>query len=354
MKKKICMIVQDPMVRGGIATVVNGYRASKLETDYDVIYIESYKDGAKLTKLLKAIRGYVHFLKVLFDEKPDLIHIHSSFGPSFFRKIPFIYMASWCKLPIINHIHGSDFDAFYNNASAVKKEIVKRVYLKCRVLIALSDAGREEISKIIPAEKIVIVENYSIMHKDGFEERMSRHSNSTVLYLGEIGKRKGCYDIPAVVEQVARVIPDVRFIIGGSGEIDNIKELLSERNIQKNVEFPGWGKRPLKKISYCEKLICFFLPSYYEGMPMSILEAMGYGLPIVSTDVGGISKIVRNGENGYLCKAGEVMKLSEAIISLLQDTSLANTYGKNSFQIVENEYTLESHLIQIEKIYSNL
>ncbi len=71
------MIVQDPLVKGGIAAVVNGYRGSQLEKDYNIIYVESYKDGGKIAKLLKGIGGYFHFAKVLLIDKPDLVHIHS-------------------------------------------------------------------------------------------------------------------------------------------------------------------------------------------------------------------------------------------------------------------------------------
>ena len=63
MKKKVCMIVQDKMVKGGIAAVTNGYYNSVLEKDYNMIYVESYKDGSKLTKLFKAISGYLSFCK---------------------------------------------------------------------------------------------------------------------------------------------------------------------------------------------------------------------------------------------------------------------------------------------------
>lgn len=128
MKKKVCMIVQNKMVKGGIAAVISGYYGSKLEQDYEIIYVESYKDGGKLTKLLKGIQGYIKFIKVLLVDKPDLVHIHSSFGPSFYRKLPFIYMASWAKKPIINHIHGADFDEFYTNSSEKKKRQIKKVY----------------------------------------------------------------------------------------------------------------------------------------------------------------------------------------------------------------------------------
>ena len=84
------MIVPQRDVQGGIASVTSGYYGSRLETDFDVIYVESYRDGSKWQKLLKALAAYRQFRKVLRKVKPDLIHIHSSFGPSFYRKMPFI------------------------------------------------------------------------------------------------------------------------------------------------------------------------------------------------------------------------------------------------------------------------
>ena len=178
MKKKICMIVQDKMVKGGIAAVISGYYGSALESDYDIIYVESYKDGGKIAKLLKAIQGYFSFVKVLLVDKPDLIHVHSSFGPSFYRKLPFIYMASWAKVPIINHIHGADFHQFYEMAGERKKNLIRKVYGKCRVLIALSDEWKEQLSKIVLADKIVVIENYSVLHEEAAIERNNRKCNN--------------------------------------------------------------------------------------------------------------------------------------------------------------------------------
>ena len=215
------MVVQNPMVKGGIAAVVNGYRGSRLEKDFDITYVESYKDGGKLTKLWKAICGYLHFATVLLFNKPDLVHIHSSFGPSFYRKIPFIYMASWAKIPIINHIHGADFDEFYVNASERKKSLIKKVYNKCTKLIALSDEWKERLSQIVPESKIIVIENYSVLHEDALTERLARKSNHTVLFLGEIGRRKGCYDIPAVVANVVKDVPGVKFILAGAGNAED-------------------------------------------------------------------------------------------------------------------------------------
>lgn len=353
MKKKVCMVVQDPLVKGGIAAVVNGYRGSQLEKDFNIIYVESYKDGGKITKFLKAITGYFHFAKVLLVDKPDLVHIHSSFGPSFYRKMPFIYMAFWAKKPIINHIHGADFDEFYVNVSEKKKRLIKKTYNKCSVLIALSEEWKERLSQIVPESKITIIENYSILHEDALEQRLNRKCNNTVLFLGELGKRKGCYDIPAVVREVKKKIPDVKFVLAGAGsEADEnaIKQLVEKNGASENVVFPGWV-RGEEKDRLLREADVFFLPSYNEGMPMSVLDAMGYGLPVVSTNVGGIPKIVHDGENGYCCEAGDFGGLATGIIELIANKKKQQVAAKKSMSIVKDDYSLEKHLFLLETVY---
>lgn len=345
------MIVQDKAVKGGIAAVISGYYGSRLEKDYKMIYVESYKDGGKLTKLVKGIRGYIKFIKVLLVDKPDLVHIHSSFGPSFYRKLPFIYMASWAKKPIINHIHGADFDEFYTNSSEKKKRQIKKVYGKCKILVALSEEWKQRLEKLVPKEKIIVIENYSILHEDALKERCSRESNHEVLFLGELGRRKGCYDIPEVIEEVVKDIPDIKFILAGAGSTQDetaIKQLIKEKGIEQNVEFPGWV-RGNQKDKLLREADVFYLPSYNEGMPMSILDAMGYGLPIVSTNVGGIPKIVHDGENGFCFEPGNVMEMGKAIENLLENKRIESSIS--SFEIVKRGYSLEQHIKKIEECY---
>ena len=157
---KICMIVPDPMVKGGIAAVVNGYRGSTLEKKNEVTYIESYRDGSKWQKLWKALCAYAAFRKAVKRERPDVVHIHSSFGPSFYRKLPFILWSAHRGIPVVNHIHGAEFDTFYENASAGKKKLVGKIYNRCTRLIVLSQEWKNRIGKIVPPEKIDVIENY--------------------------------------------------------------------------------------------------------------------------------------------------------------------------------------------------
>ena len=345
-KTKVCMIVQNKMVKGGIAAVVSGYYGSKLEQDYDMIYVESYKDGGKLTKLFKGICGYFHFAKVLLVDRPDIVHMHSSFGTSFYRSLPFIYMSSWAKKPMIDHIHGSEFDKLYTNASERKKKLVRKAWGKCNRFIVLSESWKERFSEVIPNEKMTVIENYSIV-KDGINRRQCHNQ---VLFLGAINQMKGCYDMVDVIKRVAEVVPDIKMVVAGAGEIEQVKSKAIAEGVAEHFAFPGWVRGEQKEKLLKESDV-FFLPSYTEGMPMSVLDAMGYGLPIVASNVGGIPRIVHEGENGFMREPGDTAGFAEAIIQIMTSDAMRINMGKQSMEIVKERYSLEKHIELLENVY---
>ena len=106
--------------KGGITSVVNGYRNSQLTEDYDVRFIETYCDGSVIQKTSKALSAYLKFIYTALFWKPNLVHVHSSFGGSFYRKALIIEIASLSKIPVVNHVHGADFD------ESIEKNLRKR------------------------------------------------------------------------------------------------------------------------------------------------------------------------------------------------------------------------------------
>lgn len=342
------MVVPNPMVKGGIAAVVNGYRGSQLEDDYEITYVESYRDGSKIAKLWKAICSYFHFASVLIFHRPDIVHIHSSFGPSFYRKIPFIYMASWAKIPVINHIHGSEFSRFYLDAGEKKQDIVRNVWKKCTRFIVLSDEWEKTFSVVIPQRKMTTIENYC-----SIVPRITRENNHIVLFMGLINRMKGCYDIVDVISEVRKKISDIKMVMCGEGEIEQIEDRAREQKVLDCFVFPGWVKNQEKE-KVLRQANVFFLPSYSEGMPMAILDAMGYGLPIVATNVGGIPRIVHDGENGYCCEPGDIQGMAATLVEMLSDCQKLEQYGRQSVNIAKNRYSLEQHLHQIEELYEEV
>lgn len=348
---KICMIVPDAMVKGGIASVVNGYRSYDFGKEYEIIYVESYCDGSKWKKLFKALKGYLEFAKVLKKEKPDLVHVHSSFGPSFYRKMPFIYMAYRKKLPIVNHIHGAEFDTFYLNATDKKKSLIRKVYQHCDRLIALSEEWKERLKMIVPEEKITVLTNYCTIPADLPEKRKNQ-----MLFLGEIGQRKGGFDIPSILAESHLQENSIRFIFAGDGQTEDIariKKEIEEKGLGEWVKFPGWVRGKEKEQLLRESKI-FLFPSYNEGMPMAVLEAMAYGLAIVTTEVGGIPKLITDGEDGYLCRPGDTESMGRCIRILFADEKLTESMSAKARQKAVSGYSRESHIRKLLQIYRDV
>lgn len=347
------MVVPSFEAKGGIASVVSGYRGSELEDHYKIHYVQTYCDGSKWKKLQKALYGYVLFLKELLFCKPDLVHIHSSFGASFYRKLPFIYMASFWGIPVVNHIHGSEIDNFYRNTSERDKRLKRNAFKKCQRIIALSEQWQEEFSIFADKDKIDVVANYSVWQDIDPRDREDKKS---ILFLGFLSELKGCFDIPEIACYVKKQIGDIRFILAGTGkeaDLQEIRKRAQQLGVEDNLIFPGWVTKDQKDQLLREASI-YLLPSYTEGMPMSVLEAMGYSLPIVSTNVGGIPMLVKSGFNGFLCAPGDVQAMAKAIIEILTDAEKQIQMGRAGATIVKETYSLQKHIAQLASIYEKL
>lgn len=341
-------MVPDRLVKGGIASVVNGYREHDFGGKCEVSYIESYRNGSKWEKLAKALKGYLLFFREMILNKPDIVHIHSSFGPSFYRKMPFIYMACFRGVPVINHIHGAEFETFYLKASDRKKRRIRKVYGKCTMLIALSEEWKRNLESVVSPEKITVIENYcKIPDLSGTEKKKQ------ILFLGEIGKRKGCYDIPEIYGRVLEKGERLPLIMAGDGELAEVKKLFEDRDLLESVSFPGWVRGADKDKCLKESGI-FLFPSYYEGMPMAVLEAMAYGMAIVTTRVGGIPHLLEDGGSGYLCEPGDIEGLSKRLLELSKDGDKRRKMGERARQKAIEEYSMESHIKKLMDLYDRV
>ena len=365
-RRSVCMIVQQRDVHGGIAAVLSHYYGSFLEQDFRITYIESYRDGSKFQKLTKALSCYLAFHKLLRTDPPKLVHIHASFGPSFYRKLPVIRMAYAKKIPVVIHIHGSALQELYYDASDRKKKLVRDTYAKCARMIVLSDEWKEKMSPIYPADRIRVVPNYSVEHADlAAKYETTRLQKKQVLYLGRFDDLKGINEMPEIIRLVHDKHPEVTFLLCGDGETEKVSGPIAELGLDGIVSLPGWVNGEQKEKALCESLL-FFLPSHMEAMPVSVLEAMGYGLPIVSCKVGGIPKVVTaincgdsdnpsvQTGNGFLTEPCDCAALAEAICRFVKDPTLWKSASANSLRIVHERFGLEKHLKSVEEIYREL
>ena len=160
-------------------------------------------------------------------------------------------------------------------------------------------------------------------------------------------------EMPEIIRRVTEEVPAATFVLGGVGDEALVTEGLSGKLRTENLVLPGWVRGEEKEKLLRESMV-FLLPSHMEAMPMSLLEAMGYGLPMVTTNVGGIPNLAGNGPQAVLAEAGDSGKMAEAIIRLLSDSAAWEEASKASYRRAKQEYSFERHLDGLEKVYRSV
>lgn len=344
--KKILMIGPGRDVRGGISTVVNSYYELGIEKDAEIKYIPTMEDGSQIKKLVVAVKAYMEFCRCV--KKYDIVHVHMAAQASFVRKSLFVQRAKKAGVKVIIHSHAADFDKYFFEESDDKnRKKIKETFALADKVIVLSEEWADFFGKnVCDPAKIKIIYNGVILPP----KNKTSYDDHNILMLGRLGERKGTYDLLKAIPMVLREVPDAMFYLGGDGDIEGCKAIAANEGIQDHIKFLGWIKGTEKK-NLLDKCSVFTLPSYYEGMPMSVLEAMSYGLATVSTNAGGIPQIIDDGVDGFRVEAGDIEELSKRFISLLKNPELKKSIGEKAVDKIKNKFDVRVSYKKLLHIY---
>ena len=346
---KVLMIGAGRDVRGGVSSVVNSYYDGGLDQLCELTYLPTMKDGSKLKKLFVAAGARLRFEGLV--KNCDILHVHMSADNSFYRKAVFIRKAYKEKKKIIIHMHGSTFDLFYKErCNESQKQEVKEIFRMADRVIALSEDWKEFLAEYICEEdKIEVIYN-AVKIPDVYEKD---YNNQKMLFLGILGHRKGTYDLIEVLPEIFAKYPAAHISFGGDGEREQAEQLCREKGIADHVTFLGWV-RGTEKEKLLKECSMYVLPTYHEGMPMSVLEAMSYGMAVVSTYVGGIPHLIRDGENGRLCEAGDTDGLKAILEELLAQPEKRMELGRKAEEKIQNEFDVQVSIQKVNALYNRV
>ncbi len=174
-----------------------------------------------------------------------------------------------------------------------------------------------------------------------------------ILFMGELGSRKGVYDLLQAIKLLGLEKNRVQVHLCGNGEIEKVKKRVADLGLEKIVNVPGWVTGQEKKKLLVEAYL-YVLPSYHEGLPMSILEAMAASTPVISTPVGGIPDAVRDGYNGFLVPVNSPKALATKIERLLADEKLWVRLSKNAFDTIKNKFSIDQTEKKLSRLYLDI
>lgn len=331
--------------KGGIAQLINNYKLYIFNNFY---FIPNGKGDKSIQSYLIAL---ISPIKICFyfviHKNIKIVHIHTASYNSFAYACRFASLSHFFGKKAILHIHGGGFKNYY----AKNPQFVKRQLEKADAVIALSESWCKFFTKEVGLKNVHVVPN--IVPPPHFL-KTSEHKTFNLLFLGFIYQKKGIFDlIDVIIQNKERYRDRLKLYIGGTGqEYARLIDSINENDINDIVNLCGWvtGDDKIKLLNIAD---AYILPSYVEGVPISILEAMSYGLPILSTPVGGIPEIVENGVNGFLFQPGDKKAMQNSIDKLINDSTLMKQMGTASLQ-KSKEYLPQKISQKLENIYNSL
>lgn len=346
MKNDHKVLIIGPDAQGGITSVINLHLENGLISIVDFFSTSSEgNNGYKILYFLFFLIKYIYHL--IKNKELQLVHIHISTDGSFFRKSIALQIAKLFNKKVILHIHGAEFSVFYVKSPKFVKKLITYTLNKADLILVLSKQWKAKVATLCSNPNIKVLYNPTIIKTPN----PVKNSPLKILFMGRLGKRKGVYDIIDAAKQLKT--DNVLINLYGDGNLAEFQQLVAENNLQSKVKIMGWvsGEEKEKIIQNSD---IYILPSYNEGLPMSILEAMAYGLPIISTPVGGTPEAVEDGVNGFLILPGDTKALAEKIEILANNEPLMEKMGQESYRIAQEKFDIKIIIKQLEELYNGM
>ena len=351
----VVMMGNAPSVRGGITSVISQLRRHPWEKQgIRMEFIPTFRGGSRLSKVSYFAAAFCKLWYRLRKGRVDVVHLHMSHNGSFWRKYLLHRLCGVYGVADIVHLHSSSLMEFYQNSSPAVRRRITRLFSQCAGVVVLGERWRQRVIQIAPEAVIYPLPNTVLIPPCSSQQQVHR---VTFLYLGVLVERKGVMDLLTAVAQLRREEAfdsgNAHFVIGGSGECEHEQQLrryAAEHELEDMVTFTGWLSPQHKEQQLLSSQV-LVLPSYNEGLPVAVLEGISYGLAVVATDVGDVSQVVRDGENGFLFAPGDIEALKRCLRALMQ-SSLRERMGAKSREMARQQLDETSYFARLAKIYA--
>ena len=214
----------------------------------------------------------------------------------------------------------------------------------------INESNTTSLSNAIDIDEI---KKYAINNIDEVYKELSIPKDKTILgFIGRLSEQKGIIPFINELRYHKEKFNSCKFLLVGNGEQEEeIKSLLKEYDLEELFNLTGYQDNVYK---FYPIIDIFFLPSLYEGLPMVILEAMSFGKPIVSMNVGSINEVITNNKSGVLIDKENYKEFIEKLISIKLNKELSRQYGQEAFKEIDKNYNIKNYEKEINKVYDKI
>ena len=337
-------------VKGGMVSVVKNYLNYKDWEDVDIRYIPTRINANKYVLVLYFMWAYIKILCLALIGKVDIVHLHTAERGSFFRKAFLVQTFNILGIKTVMHHHAAEFELFYTSLSERRKKYVRHILELTDLNIVLGEEFAQLLRNKASKAKVKVLYNavgtysYNPYNKDA----------RNILFLGVLCERKGVYNLLQAIKLLdPQIDKTIKLYLCGDGEMEKVKQMIKELGISHRIAHLGWIVGEQKKLFMANAMVNV-LPSYNEGLPMTILETMAYGIPNISTSIASIPEVLHNNDNGFLVKPGDIDALAEVLKKIIENSSLREEFSQKSYQLITKSFSLDKNIEILKSYYKSL
>lgn len=346
---RLAMLGPAPQARDGAASLVEAYRAQGLLKGWPIDYFATYGAGSALRDAQLLARSLRRFAGLLARERGLVVHLHAAPERGLWRDLPFLAATRAAQCPYILHLHGTGFRRAHEDGGRPMRFMIRAALGEAACVIVPCESMKSWVRCVARGANVLCVP-YPVAPA---EPQPQLVRPNLVVFLGRLEAAKGVYDLLEAISGLRPAVPDVRLLCAGEGDRGAITAYAERLGIADAVKFTGWvgpsGKRAL-----LENAAVFALPSYDEALPMSLLEAMAAGAPVVASPVGGVPEVVADGVSGLFSAPGDVATLQRQLRKLLLDRKLGERMGAAARESIRLRCAPERAAARLADIYAGL
>ena len=333
---RILMLVQSPNIRGPLArlTPLLIKALQDLGCEVQTVQWGRHNDSEALSeKLIERITDLLHARKALERKKYDVVFVNTAHDwATLSRDIPLLLLTRHICPNIVLQFHGSSSDILVAPGNYLFKLFSHWLVSLCDAALVLSSEEQREWQQFYPHGRFDVVCNPFLpdtLEISNFDQRINDvKRDPVILFVGRLIREKGIFDLLDTMTFLQAKRSFRLLIVGDGPDAKAVKQKTAQLNLADRVTFTGYLKGEDLNNVYCNANV-FVFPSYWkEGFPTVLAEAMGFGLPIITTRIRGVTDHLQEGVNGLFVPPKDPASLAKAVVTLLNDPVLCTQMGK--------------------------
>jgi glycosyltransferase involved in cell wall biosynthesis len=323
----------------------------KLATQHaQLLPLDTRGGGSALGSLWVLMQALGHLVSGRISGRLAGVHVNMAERLSLFRKGAMIVVARLLGIPVVLHLHAAQLHHFYRKLPAPLQALTRGIFALSSHCIVLGNAAREFVTEElrVPPNKVQVVNN-GVPAPTATRRIQSNGRPRRVLFLGNLSERKGVSDFLHALATPG-LDWNIQVSLAGGGDIERYQALAEELGITGFVRFEGWADQT-KAAALMASADVLILPSYDEGLPLVILEALAHGVAVICTPVGEIPFALQHGTSAIFVTPGDVPGIATALHQVLNDDLLRKRLEQNGRMLYEAKFSMGQFFSNIAAIH---